>query len=102
MEAKGTLLRNGEMPRWLGAHIALPETQVQLSHQVTQNCSNYSLWGLWDLGAYLHSCVHMHTQNHTYKITNNKINLLKNTIEAGQWWHTSLIPALGRQRQADF
>jgi hypothetical protein len=27
---------------------------------------------------------------------------LKNKTEAGQWWHTPLIPALGRQRQTDF
>jgi hypothetical protein len=25
----------------------------------------------------------------------------KNIIPAQQWWHMSLIPALGRQRQAD-
>jgi hypothetical protein len=28
--------------------------------------------------------------------------VLKNAIRAGRWWHTSFIPALGRQRQEDF
>jgi hypothetical protein len=26
----------------------------------------------------------------------------KKRKEKGQWWHTPLIPALGRQRQVDF
>jgi hypothetical protein len=30
------------------------------------------------------------------------MHLHKNDLEAGQWWRTPLIPALGRQRQADF
>jgi hypothetical protein len=29
-------------------------------------------------------------------------SFLKELIGAGQWWHMHLIPALGRQRQADF
>jgi hypothetical protein len=28
--------------------------------------------------------------------------LFKQLHPAGQWWRTPLIPALGRQRQADF
>jgi hypothetical protein len=28
--------------------------------------------------------------------------VLKTSNSAGQWWRTPLIPALGRQRQADF
>jgi hypothetical protein len=27
---------------------------------------------------------------------------IKRVLAAGQWWHMPLIPALGRQRQADF
>jgi hypothetical protein len=28
--------------------------------------------------------------------------VIKNCMVAGHWWRTPLIPALGRQRQADF
>lgn len=67
--------------RWLGSRIALPETRVQLPCQVAHNCSNSSSWGLWDLYTYLHSCVLVYTQKHTsYKIKNNKINLLKTLL----------------------
>jgi hypothetical protein len=34
--------------------------------------------------------------------TNTQINRFKKGKEAGQWWRTALIPALGRQRQVDF
>ena len=31
-----------------------------------------------------------------------KVMLIESGIIAGRWWRTHLIPALGRQRQADF
>jgi hypothetical protein len=33
---------------------------------------------------------------------NKRNNLLKRYNESWAWWRTPLIPALGRQRQADF
>jgi hypothetical protein len=36
------------------------------------------------------------------KICKEKKNRKKKNNVAGQCWHTPLIPALGRQRQADF
>jgi hypothetical protein len=35
-----------------------------------------------------------------YKISHYIVN--RKVAIAGQWWHIPLIPALGRQRQADF
>jgi hypothetical protein len=32
----------------------------------------------------------------------NKVLCIIWSLDAGQWWHTPLIPALGRQRQAVF
>jgi hypothetical protein len=31
-----------------------------------------------------------------------KKEALKDSLIARKWWHTPLIPALGRQREADF
>ena len=31
----------------------------------------------------------------------NKNDLKKNHFQARQWWHTPLVPALGRQMQTD-
>jgi hypothetical protein len=28
--------------------------------------------------------------------------IIRNSISVGQWWHTPLIPACGKQRQVDF
>jgi hypothetical protein len=41
-----------------------------------------------------HTHTHTHTQTFFPRISKNKV--------AEQWWRTPLIPALGRQRQADF
>jgi hypothetical protein len=30
------------------------------------------------------------------------LKIIKTNKQAGQWWRTPLMPALGRQRQADF
>jgi hypothetical protein len=36
------------------------------------------------------------------KLQHKEKKLFKNTFVGWVWWHMPLIPALGRQRQADF
>ena len=38
----------------------------------------------------------------TSDISQLLIGTMQNSLPAGRWWHKSLIPALGRQRQAHF
>jgi hypothetical protein len=45
-----------------------------------------------------HETLLCHLSNPLQKM----VLLLKNIENAGQWWHTPLIPELGRQRQGDF
>jgi hypothetical protein len=42
------------------------------------------------------------TENQSNHLAIKKIKRIKKKKKAGQWWCTPLIPALGRQRQADF
>jgi hypothetical protein len=61
----------------------------------------------------LHSCIRadvlltaepslLPRRRYTYSHVWLGIWVLKKVKIAGQWWRTPLIPALGRQRQADF
>jgi hypothetical protein len=45
-------------------------------------------------------CLSQKNKTKQNKTKQNKTK--QNKTNAGQWWPTPLIPALGRQRQADF
>jgi hypothetical protein len=61
-----------------------------------------------------HTHTHIHTHTHTYIYTYTyiyiyiyiytyaKLSLKSRNTVSRLWWRTPLIPALGRQRQADF
>jgi hypothetical protein len=53
------------------------------------------------LQAPAHTFIKLHTIKIIIKLPKNKKKKKKKRL-AGQWWFTPLIPALGRQRQADF
>jgi hypothetical protein len=64
------------------------------------NCILFSIWNIIPLKLY----VFTEKCRLTKQSRNKKHILLLNKKQqlAGQWWHTPIIPAPGRQRRADF
>jgi hypothetical protein len=58
---------------------------------------------LWEFEASLVYRMNSMTEKPYLKIiTTTTIMMMMMMMMAGRWWSTPLIPALGRQRQADF
>jgi hypothetical protein len=63
--------------------------------------ANFSLQGFDSLLLSLGTHVHIHSYRHKFHFKKKiilKSKLVKNKLSRA-WWHTPLIPALGRQRQ---
>ena len=86
-------------------YLAVKEQGFQLGHNI--KISGYHTF------KYSYTFTHKHTHTsytHMYTCTHNIIeNILRKIritslkmIYYQEWWRTLLIPALGRQRQADF
>jgi hypothetical protein len=84
--------------------VSTPSIRSETAHQSFVLLTNHKIWKMEQRESHMGFTLPLPSNHRPDCIQwpDNDMRRGKKKKRAGQWWHTSLIPALGRQRQVDF